>query len=72
MSARDRCVLVDVAGEHDGADSLGPPGGERPRKRVAQARPAAPGVAAIVGGAEHAVEVGVCDVEDLHGPDPPV
>ena len=65
-------MLVDVAGEHDGADSLGPPGGERPRKRVAQTRPAATGVATIVGGAEHTVEVGVCDVEDLHGPDPPV
>ena len=50
----DRCVLVDVAGEHDGADSLGPSGGERPREVARrETRPAATGVATIVSGAEH-------------------
>jgi hypothetical protein len=65
-------VLVDVAGEDDRAHALGPSGRERARERVAQAGAAAGGVAAILGGAEHAVEVGVCEVEDLHVPDPPV
>ena len=65
-------VLVDVAGQDDGVHALGPSGGERTRERIAQAGPAAGRVAAVVGGAEHAVEVGVCEVEDLHAPDPPV
>jgi len=69
---RDGGVLVDVAGQHDGIDALHPPGRERPRQRVAQAGAAPGGVAPVLGGAEHAVEVGVCEVEDAHEPDPPL
>ncbi len=65
-------MLVDVAREDDCAHTVGPSGRERPRERIAQAGAAAGRVAAILGGAEHAVEVGVCEMEDLHGPDPPV